>query len=262
MIHISRKVEKVWYVIYRIVYEIIYYSFVSTVFGYAEFKWNPVTWKCILSYVVFFALLFLPEKKDRPSKYLLNVFFIFTIIPILSCCWMNDQSAVYMLMCASCYALLSLICSRSNNRKPIRIALGEYLRHICIEKVLFVAISLCIIGITVKYGMADSRALIMENVYDIRSSRSFTGIWGYIINWLPFSLVPCLICVGLYKKKYVLVLFGILVQLYIYMLTGSKSAFFSIGLIGYSYFILKKDINFSKWWCIALTALCIATPYI
>ncbi len=80
------------------------------------------------------------------------------------------------------------------------------------RKVDIVALVALVIGglmilITMEYGFADSKAMNLYLVYEVRENRSFTGIYGYIINWIPYALVPWLLCMSLYLKRWGYVIF-------------------------------------------------------
>lgn len=248
--------------IYKISYEIIYANVSSSLYSYYGLTWNPVIWKCVVSYIIFIGLVLLPERKGTVTKHLLNIYFIFTIIPMLSLFWQSDRSTSYVLMCAIIYAIMHIGCYLRNDKKNKRIVIGSLFEKVSISSLLIAFVLIMIMLFTVRYGLADSRAFNLDNVYSIRSERKFSGIWGYMINWMPYAIIPCVMCIGLYKKNKLQILSAILIQLYLFLFTGSKTTLFSIGLILFSYYLVVKKKNFFNGWAIVLSALNLFTTFI
>lgn len=241
--------------IYKISYEVIYANVSSSLYSYYGLTWNPVIWKCVVSYIIFIGLALLPDRKGTVTKHLLNIYFVFTIIPMLSLFWQSDRSTSYVLMCAIIYVIMHIGCCLRNDKISKRIVVGNLFERVSISSLLIVFVIVMIILFAAKYGLADSRAFNLDNVYSIRSERKFSGIWGYMINWMPYAIIPCVMCIGLYKKNKLQILFAILIQLYLFLFTGSKTTLFSIGLILFSYYLVAKKKNFLNWWTIALSVL-------
>lgn len=91
-------------------------------------------------------------------------------------------------------------CYFRNTEKATRIVVGNFFEKVNISSMLIVVILILILMFSIRYGVADFRALNLENVYSVRDEREFSGIWGYIINWMPYAIVPCIMCIGLYRK--------------------------------------------------------------
>lgn len=248
--------------VYKISYEIIYANVSSRIFSYSGLTWHPVVWKCVLSYVLFFCLALLPERKETVTKYLLNIYFVFTIIPMLSLFWQSDRSVSYILMCTTCYLIMHMGCYFRNTEKATRIVVGNFFEKVNISSMLIVVILILILMFSIRYGVADFRALNLENVYSVRDEREFSGIWGYIINWMPYAIVPCIMCIGLYRKNNLQIIIAVIIQVYLFLFTGSKTTLFSIALILFSYYLAANQKKFIKWWTIALSGLNIITTFI
>lgn len=248
--------------IYKISYEVIYANVSSRIFSYSGLTWHPVLWKFVFSYVLFFCLALLPERKGTVTKYLLNIYFVFTIIPMLSLFWQSDRSVNYILMCATCYFVMHMGCYVRNTKKAKKIIIGYLLEKVNISSILIAITITLIMLFSIRYGVADFRALDLENVYSVRSERKFSGIWGYMINWMPYAIVPCIMCIGLYRKKIIQICIAIMIQLYLFLFTGSKTTLFSIALILFSYYLVANKKNFINWWSMALVGLNSITTFI
>ena len=248
--------------IYKISYELIYAYVSSEIFAYSGLTWHPIMWKCVVSYVIFLCLALLPEREGTVTKYLLNIYFIFTIIPMLAIFWQSDRSVYYILMCSICYLIMHIGCNLYNDKNAKRIVVGNLFEKVGISSLLIAFVLIAIMLFTAKYGIADSRAFNLDNVYSIRSERKFSGIWGYMINWLPYAIIPCVMCIGLYKKSKLQIVFSVLIQLYLFLFTGSKTTLFSIALIIFSYYLVSKNKSFTNWWALVLTGLNLFTTFI
>lgn len=242
-------------IVYRVIYEYIYAYYVSPLFSYAHLVYTPNWGKMVVSYVLFTILLLaLPKKFERPSEYLLNIFFMFTIIPVLAMYWQMDKATAYILVCFISFLILCFINRYFIRNRSFKPLLKESI-SINISSILSVVVICSMLLLTVRYGVADLRALDIHNVYSIRGERSFTGLWAYLINWLPYSFIPALMCISLYEKKYAYTFLAVIAQVYLYLFTGSKTTLFSVGLVLFSYYIAKKKINFAFAWGGALCVL-------
>ena len=127
--------------IYKISYEIIYAYVSSRIFSYSGLTWNPVVWKCVLSYAIFFGIALLPERNNTVTKYLMNVYFIFTIIPMLSLFWQSDRSTAYIIMCSICYLIMHIGCYITNENRANKIVIGDVFHAINQAQILIVIVS-------------------------------------------------------------------------------------------------------------------------
>lgn len=247
---------------YKIIYEIIYATAVSPIFSYMLSPYEPNMCKMVLSYILLVVVaIALPSKKDSVSEYLLAVFTVFTVVPQLSFFWQTNASIRFMLYCVGAFLLLEVVSGFNFKiKRDYKIVLSKTIvGRINILLVQALVIAILVFLISIKYGLADSRALDLHAIYEVRANRSFGGIYGYFVNWIPYALVPCLLCTALYMKKWGYVVFGVFVQFYMYLLLGSKTALFSIGLIMLSYYFAKWKYNYIFMWCAFISFLCIMT---
>lgn len=245
--------------LYRVIYEIIYYALSSKLFAYSGLTWEPSVAKAVISYSMFFVVLLIPQRENTVSRYLVNTYFIFTIVPMLSLYWQSNRSTAYIFMCIACYLIIKVGCNLSNSNGRLQLRFSSFRIRVNMLYTLTALMFLLLFALTVKYGFADTRAFNINNVYDVRSERSFSGIWGYIINWITYAIIPCMMCVSIYRKSIITFIIAVLTQAYAFLFTGSKTVLFSIVLILLSYFIVAKKKNYVVWWCAALTVMNVAT---
>jgi hypothetical protein len=124
----------------------------------------------------------------------------------------------------------------------------EVVRYVRVEYILLFATVTFLVFLTISYGITDLRAMNIQKVYEIRSERTYGALWGYLINWVPSTFLPCPMCVAVYYKKMWLVALSVFMQAYLYLFTGNKTVLFSIVLILLSYlFVHMKEIFTSLW---------------
>lgn len=233
------------FVIFKIFNEIIYSGIVSRIFEYSGLIYEPNFYKCVLSYLIFFALLIvIPKNFSKTSSYLINIIFIFTITPLLSFYWQSDSSTIYIVFCTLSFALTCLLLKLNIKVKRKR----SLLKLISIEYTLIFIIVIFLVAFSLAYGFPDFRALNFQNVYSVRGERTYTTAWGYLINWIPSAFIPSLMCISMYKNKRILTFLTIMIQVYMYLFTANKTVLFSVALILISFYIIRKNKNFSISW--------------
>ena len=239
--------------LYKMCCELSYALGVSDMYSYMGLVYTPNIMKCIVSYVLFIMGYFiLPKNKDKPSYYLVRIMYLFTLTPLLSMYWQADRANKYMIYAFMVFIIICLVTKHICIKK---IKLIEC--NISISKMLILIISFILILFTLRFGIADLRALNLYNVYEIRSERFYPGIWGYIINWLTYALIPALICRSLSERRYGIAALALVYQGYLYLFTGSKTVLFSIVLIIVSYFLVMRKFDFLRYWSLFLGIVCI-----
>lgn len=248
--------------LYRIIYEVFYIKITSKIFAYSYLDYQPNVPKAVLSYGVFFLVLLIPRKKDSVSRYLLDIMLMFTMIPIMSLYWQSNRPTPYFLMCVCCYCLLSLVCYLPEHIRGRRVFWRSCPMRLHMVKSLAVILAVLFGMFILTFGLADLRALNLYQVYEVRGERNFSGIWAYLVNWIPYAMIPCLLCISLAKKNRGFVVLAVCMQCYFFLFSGSKTALLSVGLIIMSYFFVEKGIDFITCWTVALTLLQAAAAFI
>ena len=91
---------------------------------------------------------------------------------------------------------------------------------------------LSIVGINEVYA---KRSLAKEHT---------TTFLSYLLGAVSGSAAPLLITIGLYKKKYHMIILGVLAFFFIYMMAGHKSSLLSVILIFSFYILFKKQVSY------------------
>lgn len=244
-----------WIFFYKITFELTYYYVISPTYSYYGLGVDVSLYKFIVSNFFFILMILLiPKSRNLPSTYLINLLFVTTIIPINSYFWLTNQSTNYAF-----YVFLSLITISVllRNRKRFRIPLIKKETNYTprILTITFVLSAILLGGFIIKFGGVDSRSFNLNMVYDLRKELSYSGVWIYITNWLGKALIPILIIASIYRKKKLMLLIGVIMQLVLYGSTGHKTFLLSIGLIITFYFYISKGSQpsiFSKLYSIVL----------
>lgn len=247
---------------FKIVNEVLYMRLTSKLYPYSGLTYEPVLYKAVVSYVLFFVLCALPRKEKNISSYLLSIYLIFTMIPLLSLYWQSDRSTTYIIFCVIAYLILHIVCYLPNNKKATIFKIGNVFNRVSIRQILIWIIFQLLVLFVLVYGVADLRALNLYNVYEVRGERSFKGIIGYIINWLPYALTPCLFCISLNKRKWGGVFFAVFIQFYLFLFTGSKTTLFSVGLVMTSYMLVFYNRSIIRGWSLILSGISVFTAII
>jgi hypothetical protein len=77
-----------------------------------------------------------------------------------------------------------------------------------------------------------------------QTSLLYSGIWGYLTNWVIKVFSICAIILSLYKKKYNFFLFLIFLQFIFFGITTHKSTFFyAVMAVGVYFLSMRNDAN-------------------
>jgi hypothetical protein len=204
----------------------------STAFGVALFAaaWAPMLW---LSPVV-----------SRPSQvsgwllYLL-VYIPAMLVPYFALPVEQDRLLPLALCVFSCFALLSLV-----PRLPVlsvpRLRLGATAFWLALGVVtcLFVAV------IVLDFGLRF-RLVSLESIYSVRgefrAAQVGAGVLApYFLSWQAKVINPFLIAYGLAAPRPLAAVVGVVVQLYLFSITGQKSIFLSPLLVAAIWIALRQ----------------------
>lgn len=245
----SSKKFYLWAAMYKIVFELVYFLLISPIYSYFGLVWKPNLLYFFISYFLFFILLLcLPNDDGRPSHQLISLLFFITVVPILSFFWQASQSIHYVLYVFLCYLLLSLLLRLSKPIKIPLICIGRIGRNdkLGINKYLnfvnFVAVIsfLLLILYSIQNNSIDLRTLSFSDVYSVREEIKYNMVWSYLTEWLGRLLIPFCIVLSIFERKYRMLFFSSLMQIYLYLCTGQKTTLFSVLFLVFFSLLLKK----------------------
>ena len=91
----------------------------------------------------------------------------------------------------------------------------------------------------IAYGIPSSDSLDFNSIYKVRADVSFGLLESLLFNLMCKILLPIGIAFSLEDKKWIRTILLILLQSYIYMITGFKTYLFTLVII-FGFYILRK----------------------
>lgn len=229
---------------YRMLLDYTYSSFISPTFFYMGHIFIPNIGKGIFSYFMMYVLfLCIPQKHSKYGQFL-NLFFSFSIVPLLSFYWLADKDTNSMVL--SCLFFLIMTLSFRNSSKPI--VLKKSINYIKIIELIFYFYIFACIYLGIKRGGIDMRSLNLGSIYSLRSEYNGTGtISGYLLNWCTKAFFPTLTTYYLFTNHKFKVLIAILMQFFLFMCYGSKAYLLSIFLLVVIYYLIKHVTKYPSY---------------
>lgn len=241
----KRIVFIILFIVLKAILELVYCSFIAPLYSYSGLVWEPNFTKFFHSYFIFIVMLILiPIKQDTPSNQLVALLFLVTYTPISSFYWMSDSSIRYFTYVSISILLIIVIVKYLKMIKIKYISIPK-INYLDIANLLLILTLFLLIIFTVISGGIDVRALNFNSIYELRSEDNYSGILGYLFNWIPKVFIPLLIIIYYFEDKKIRLLLSISLQVYYYLMTGHKSFLFSIILlIAISYLLKSKKYLF------------------
>ncbi len=229
-------------ILFKIVLDYSYVSFVVPYYEYMGFTLDFTLLKYIEGWIVYLLLfLLLNRHKDHVLYMTLLISFLLLIVPTITLySFKNEPSEFFYSMTIPYAGMLLAITTR-------RIQL-YYLPH---GKTIAICLSILMVSIVfVHYFMTVGMGHInfeLSKVYKLRSSEvsiaSDAGIFGYLNSWTTKVFNIFLIAVALFRRKYLFVIFLMLIQIFIFGFSGHKAVLFSLLLLIGLYFFDKVKHN-------------------
>lgn len=221
-------------VLFRVVLEASYITFVSNLYGYSGFILDLVLVKYAESWVIYLSLAAtLPVILSRASDYLVTFLYAGLLAPLLILYAYADNSR-FALYCVLFGVGLILL---FRNGRPVRLPV---LRN---GQPLGVSLLLGVAGIvSMWYLMSGGAAyfnLDLTKVYEFRSaSAEATGgpIMSYINNWAPKVAGPALLAYFLWKRLYVAAVVVCLLHVFWFGVSAHKAVLFYPLLVVFLWF--------------------------
>jgi len=197
-------------VLFKFLIEIVYFVFLVT---YRDFPvvFNPTKYLVGFGLTLALAFIIFVQTRDRPiMRVALTLFFVFTIVPVLSYFGITDKSAVYSALVISSFLVmlqfsrLPLIDLKQRSkltRRTTTLLVGMAVTH---TVVIYAAL-------VYWYGSPPISPLFFENTYEIRAATEpmFPSIrmlgapaFGYFLSWQIKVFNPFLLGFFLKNRRY------------------------------------------------------------
>lgn len=224
--------------ILHICLDLSYYFVIAPNFSYAGFNLNPDLLKFIES--VFLTVLIaaiLPWRIKKPSDFLINLLFMFPVLPTLSFYWLGSAERVYTYMLVVSFIIISIIIRIVPIVKLSRLKGGKRIGL----AVSFIGVVVVLVFLLYRGGLRFFNLSIL-NVYSFRREVGAVinvGLFSYINTWAFKVLNPALISWSLYQRRYGLFVLFTGLQVIFFGISSHKSVLF-YPLVIIAVFILMR----------------------
>ena len=249
----------IFLMIYKVLLDYIYCQYVAGVFSYFYLDVSIINiingWFIVIVMTAFFSKYY---KQNTCSAVMVIILNIIYFIPITTYCGYGGGSSSFLIITILYWLILSLLQTKlpiitykdNNKRKD----LDKYI-YLCIFLV-----SAFSIFIWWKYTNCRIHLNFLD-VYDVReeaSNYNLPGIISYIRQIVSSIIVPLLLLLSIYRKKYLLVIWLIFITVINFSFAANKSIiFFPIILIGGYIFYRKRAISLIIPACILIEIIAI-----
>lgn len=206
----------------------------------------------------------LPINRERPSQLVYLLLYVLVFVPAMIIPLYTLQISIKRLMFFDVALLISFVCLRIIYRFPLlvipRIRISPFLFWLG-----FILVTTIFYAYIINTYGFQFHWISFNDVYEVRSKYaselSENGVLSnYVIDWISNVLNPFLIVFGLIKRKFILVIMGILGQVMMYSITGNRTAILS-GI--YVFLIIlsqrKKGRNFGIYLVLGLTGIVVVS---
>lgn len=246
------------YLLYRVVLDISYFSWVSPFFGYDPYSGLFVDMnylKLAISYLlVFIVALIIPKGTNKVSSMIMQLHFIVMIIPLSTIYALANHSTSFYLMVLFCFCM--------------QIVVLKYLPLISLfkvknAKVILVSLLSIFTAITFAYSLKahgiQLTSFNFSSIYQIREGTKTNVIMDYLITWQYRIITPFFFLITFIRRKYLLSLIFAFMQVVTFLIYPHKEIIFSLIIIVFALFIKRKEFKIDLSWATFLSIGTIAT---
>jgi len=188
--------------------------------------------------------LWLPSRVTKPSQVSCWLLYLLLYVPAMLVPYFavpirQDRILPLALCLLICYVLLSLV-PILPRMSIVRLNLGPRTYWL-----LIAGMSAVFLGVVIVEFGIQLEGLSLENVYalrgEFRQARESSGALApYFLSWQSKVLNPLLIAYGLTRRNAFALAVGVLLQVYVFSITGQKSVFLSPLLVGGAWIALLR----------------------
>lgn len=221
----GRMLVNLSWVLYFGTLKFVYLNFISDSFAYLGYRNYEVSvFDEAMSWLIFILGLYLFGKLEIKDFYSFFVwmFFLIAFIPVTSVSGYAAKESVLMLQIFLLVVLILLVwVSR------VRISLKEeFTKFNPSDSLLLILVIGAGMAMAVLAYFGPNFKISLSTIYSVREvyKTNMTFPIGYFTPWLMNVVGPICIAVGLNRTKWGWVIFGILIEIYIFSITGHKTA--------------------------------------
>lgn len=255
------KRDVLWFIIYKVILDMIYIFIQKDVYSYYGFAFDWNIGKIIVSWI-----LFLITSISISSNVVnLRTIFLYTticigVIPFFVYYQFNSEATTWML-----FLQVTILLFMNITMNRINIVKNTQTKKISYSSKSLQVLVICTIGMffflsLLKYGLPSFNQLLLKNSATVRAEAQTSILSGIIQNLMCKIVCPLTIMLSLRRGKKITFLFAVVVQIYIYAVTGFKTyLFIIIVVVGVS---MLKKCNINKLMLRVLPLICICCSLI
>ncbi len=227
----NKKVDLLLMVIFCLVLEVEYYSFVAPLFKSMGFLFL-FSWTKFIVGMVFLALIIVINHQLKGFNYFINSLFLFFLsIPSIILFKFQPNTPITISLFLVLFHILFYI---STLIKPhTRFSALELTKNSKFLLLFIITLAMLLPFIYIYGGRIYPKVFMLKDIYAIRGiySASTTILTAYFFSPLVKILIPIGLIYSILQRNKLLFVFFILAQLYLFGISGHKSVFFSLLIL-------------------------------
>lgn len=229
-------------IIFKIALDLCFCGPIQTYFS-SSFPIDISIHKIIVSYIAtMLMIMMLPSTSDLVSSYIIIVLF-YIIIPFTTIYAYMNTSSVYFITMIITYLFIEVCVVRLLPINPKKIVFSGINLSRLIEIGSIIFILLTAVVLFWYRGTPNLNAFNLYDVYELRSSYSLPTWVRTMYNISSKTLIPFVVSISLYRKKYVKAIAFLFIQLLFFMWLGNKLTLLGAFLVPAVYFVIKHKKN-------------------
>ncbi len=223
--------------------------------GSYDYSFDFTLWKYIIGWLTTLILIYiLPRQYEKTSVFFLHVIFAISQIPFASMFAYGKTSLLYFMAISTLFAITECILNfkieftKLDGDSKIKLPSFSKLLVIC-----FVASTIITyVFVVLQNGLFTFDAFNLEKTYEIRANFKLNKYIGYIYYWQYIVINPFMIVRGIERKKPIVVVTYVILQLISFLYQAQKIVLFTLFLIIFSYYISQNKQLLWKMFNVAL----------
>ena len=254
-------VNGVYLTVFTSLLTISYIWFVVPVYGSMGFRIDINYLKIVEAVgLLFISYLAIHRQQSALSGKFLGLFYLFVFPSTLAYYFLTDfpRAHIYIFVSGFITTVLALNISRNTLTMSRDIIQRSYSYRVLNLATALLAIrnwglwailvgnTIGAIGLLAAFnGPPTLTALNLSRVYEVREALVYgSAVTPYLVIWQANVINPTLVALGVYRRRYVLVATGALLQLVVFLYTGNRAMLFSTAFLLLVYILVSNDALF------------------
>lgn len=229
-------------VLINFILEFYYANYICLKFQYTGFYLEYNLLKYLQSKIWFFVLILFSIIINKRSEFISAIYLILILLVYIpgSIIYAYSDGSSYLFYSTMSFLLIVALIS------PINIKISSIkLRQDVIYYLLILFTTILIIPIIIDFKFnINTNVLKLDDIYEVRNvlKENISVISSYTFWWLAKVVLPVLLIYGLSNKKKLALILSIAILVYLFLISGHKSVYFTPVLILF-YYLLSGDYN-------------------